>query len=189
MISTAVFDLETSNLGGDTGVILCACVESSMKPGKIITLRSDDMAAEDWNAGRRGNDKPLVKELANILSDHDILVAHNGTRFDVPFIRTRLMRWGLKKFPDQKIIDPLSLALRKLRLERNSLGRLSDLLGIEERKTPLDLSVWTDAVLNGTRRSMNLIVEHCIADVKVLTACLEFVKPYIKVLDDRGSAL
>jgi uncharacterized protein YprB with RNaseH-like and TPR domain len=130
-----------------------------------------------------------VKQIAKILGEHDVLVAHNGSRFDMPFLRTRMARWNMKRLPDMKLVDPCSIAWRKFRLRSNSLGAIADHIGLTEKKTPLDMSVWADAFLNGSRRSMNKIVAHCIADIKVLEGVLELVKPFVKLLDDRGSSL
>jgi uncharacterized protein YprB with RNaseH-like and TPR domain len=187
VISTAVFDLETSDLAGDRGIILCAVVQSSERRKPTI-IRTDD-TNPGWSKGKRGDDSETVRQVAAALRGHDVLAAHNGTRFDVPFLRTRMLRWGMDPLPDMKIVDPLSIAWRKLRLRSNALGAVSDHLRIRDRKTPLDLSVWMDAVLNGTRESMDLIVEHCVADVKVLAAVLRGVKGFVRQLDDRGSAL
>lgn len=154
----------------------------------MVTIRTDK-TNKGWKRGQRGDDMETTRQVTEILGEHDVLVAHNGTRFDLPFLRTRLARWGLPRLPEQKIVDPLSIAWRKLRLGRNSLGSIADHIGLSDKKTPLDMSVWTDAILNGTKESMDLIVEHCVADVKVLAGVLELVKPYVKILDDRGSAL
>jgi len=62
-------------------------------------------------------------------------------------------------------------------------------VGIKDRKTPLDMSLWMEAMLNGDAKAMNKIVAHCEADIRVLRGVLGFVKPYIRVFDDRGSAL
>lgn len=186
MIRTGVFDLETSNLDADYGVLLCAVIKASDSK-KLITLRTDDNLS--WQDGFRGNDKEIVSATADLLSGFDVLVAHNGTRFDIPFLRTRLLRWGLPRLPDIKVVDPCSILWRKFKLHRNSLAALIDHLGLVERKTPLDMSVWSDAVLNGSRGSMDKIVKHCQQDVKVLAEAFNAVKPYLKVIDDRGSSL
>lgn len=189
MISTLILDLETTDLAADRGVILCASYESSEQPGKIHTIRQDDPEINpDWET-KRSNDRELVKQLNQLVRDHDVIVAHNGSRFDIPFLRTRSLRWRLAPVKDVKLVDPLQIAWRKFRLRSNSLGAVADHLGIEDRKTPLDLSVWASAMLDGDKRSMNKIVAHCEADIKVLSAVLPHVKQFVKVLDDRGSAL
>ena len=187
MISTAIFDLETSALEADRGVILCACIKSSKRRG-IITIRTDHTSA-GWPKGKRGDDRETVRQIAEILADHDVLVAHNGSRFDMPFLRSRMLRWNMKRLPNMKMVDPCSIAYRHFKLRSNSLAAVADHIGVKERKTPLDMSIWADAFLNGSRRAMNKIVEHCVADIKVLEGVLEVVKPYVKLLDDRGSAL
>ena len=189
MISSLILDIETTDLEADRGVVLCACYESSEKPGVVQTLRNDDVNWRDWKRGVRGNDRQIVRLINQLIRRHDVIVAHNGAKFDLPFLRTRALRWGLRPLMEPKIVDPLQIAWRKLKLRSNRLGSISDHLGIKDRKTPLDMSVWADATLNGTRRSMNLIVKHCIADIKVLAGVLEHVKPFIKVFDERGSAL
>lgn len=189
MISTLILDIETTDLEADRGVVLCACFESSTNPGKVSTLRNDHVNSKDWKRGVRGNDKELVKQINQLIRTHDVIVAHNGTKFDLPFLRTRALRWGLRPLMEPKIVDPLWIAWRKWKLRSNRLGAISDYLGIPDRKTPLDMSTWADAMLNGTKKSMDLIVTHCVADVKVLSGVLKHVKPFIKVLDDRGSAL
>lgn len=187
MISTGIFDIETSALEADRGIILCAVIQGSNKSAPVI-FRTDELNP-GWKKGKRGDDSAITSELTRALSKFDVLVAHNGTRFDVPFIRTRLARWGLTRFPDVKIIDPLSIAFRKFRLNHNSLGSISDFIGSTDRKHRLDLSVWMDCILNGNTKAMDEIVTHCLADVKELKDVLNLVKPYVKVLDDRGSAL
>jgi uncharacterized protein YprB with RNaseH-like and TPR domain len=188
MISTLVLDLETTDLDADRAVILCASYESSKEPGKIRTIRQDRTNPR-WRRGIRGDDKELVKQVCKLVRDHDIVVAHNGNRFDIPMLRTRALRWGLAPLKEVKLVDPCNIAFRKFKLRSNSLGRIADYVGISDKKTPLDMSVWADAMLNGSRTAMNLIVEHCEADIRVLTGVLEFVKPFVRVFDDRGSAL
>lgn len=188
MISTLILDLETTDLDADRAVILCASYESSHEPGKVRTIRQDKTNPE-WNAGKRGDDKELVKQVCALVRQHDVVVAHNGSRFDIPMLRTRALRWGLAPLKDVKLVDPCSVAWRKFKLRSNSLGRIADFVGIKDKKTPLDMSVWADVMLNGSARGMNLIVEHCEADIRVLRGILDFVKPFVKVIDDRGSAL
>lgn len=187
MISTLILDIETSDLEADRGIILCAVAQSSLQKEPYI-LRTDELNV-NWRKGLRGDDSQITREITDIVREHDVLVAHNGTRFDIPFVRTRCARWNLKRFPDKVIVDPCSIAWRKFRLRSNSLKNISDFIGSKDRKHPLDMSLWMDAILNGSRSSMDKIVEHCIADVKELNDVLALVKPYIKVFDERGSCL
>ncbi len=188
MISTLILDLETTDLDADRAVILCASYESSTAPGKIRTIRQDETNPR-WKKGIRGDDRELVKEVCRLVRGHDVVVAHNGSRFDIPMLRTRALRWGLAPLKEVKLVDPCSIAWRKFKLRSNRLGAIADFVGIKDKKTPLDMSLWADVMLNGNARGMNKIVEHCEADIRVLRGVLDFVKPFIRVFDDRGSAL
>lgn len=187
MITTAVFDLETSDLAGDRGIVLCGVVQSS-KRRRPLVVRSDE-TNPDWKRGRRENDRETVRLIAEELEAHDVLIAHNGTRFDLPFLRTRMLRWGMKPLRDMKVLDPCSVSWRKFRLRNNALQTLRNHLRVGANKTPLDMALWMRAILDGDREAMDAIVEHCVADVKVLSSVADLVKPYVRVLDDRGSAL
>lgn len=188
MISTLVLDIETTDLAADRGVVLCVCYESSKEPGAVRTLRNDKIS-KSWKKGIRGDDKEIVRQTCGLITEHDVIVAHNGMRFDLPFLRTRALHWGLPALIEPKVVDPLKILWNKHRLRHNSLGVIADHLGLKDRKTPLEMSVWADAMLNGSKAAMDVIVEHCEADVRVLTGVLSRMTPFIKVLDQKGSGL
>jgi uncharacterized protein YprB with RNaseH-like and TPR domain len=188
VLSTAIVDLETSDLDADKAVLLVACVKSSFCKN-IIKLRIDEEDKPTWDVGLRGHDYSIVAHTAGILSEHDVVVAHNGTRFDIPFLRTRMLKHKLKRLPDLKIVDPCSILFRKFKMRSNSLAAAIDFLGLREKKTPLNMAVWMNAILNGSKAALDEITKHCVQDVKALEGVFTAVKPYIKLLDDRGSSL
>jgi len=46
---------------------------------------------------------------------------------------------------------------------------------------------WLKAPLDGSRKSMNYIVEHCIEDVNTLDSIVDMVKPYSTAFNAWGS--
>ena len=77
------------------------------------------------------------------------------------------------------------------KLEEDERGQLNGIITAEQDR--LYTYGWVDesagTVHIPIERAMDLIVEHCVADVKVLCGVLKIVKPFIRQLDDRGSAL
>lgn len=185
MISTLLLDIETTALTADLGVILCACGKDDK--GREFTYRIDQMSPRSWKKGLRGNDRAIIVELARELSEYDVIVAHNGVGFDLPFIRSRALYWGLDRVPDVKVVDPLKVLWEKFRLKRNSLGAVSDFIGSLDKKDPLDMSLWVNVVLNGNKNALNQIVHHCQSDVRELEDVLNAVKPYCRVFNEKGS--
>lgn len=184
MIKIATFDIETTHLAADFGIILCAVIKAHEKGAKPIVLRGDQLNPQ-WST-RRSCDKAIAKRLAEELSAFDVLVAHNGTRFDIPFIRTRLARWSLRPLPEIKLIDPCKISRAKLRMSYNSLDKIAGFLGCNS-KTDVTGEMWVRAALDGDRKAMDYIVDHCVEDVETLTGIVDAVKPYTTVFNTWGS--
>lgn len=189
MIDTLILDLETSQLDADEGVIFCMSYESSTDPGEVVTLRNDVIAKDQWKRGIRGDDRELVKQANAVIRDHQLIVAHYGKRFDVPYLRTRALINKLAPLHEMPIIDPWAIARNKFKFKRNRLDSIARAVGATDQKTPLDMDVWRRATLNGDPKAMDLIVEHCEADIRVLSFVLDAVKPFIRQFNERGSDL
>ncbi len=181
-ITCCVFDLETSNLNADFGVILCGVVKGD--GGKPKVFRADQLNNK-WDKCR-SDDTSVLRALVTELDRYDIWIAHNGARFDVPFLRTRLLKWGLPPLPNKKLIDPVQLARNKLKMSYNSLEQVANHLGVNS-KTSVEPNLWLKAALDGCRRSMHYIVEHCVQDVLVLEKVVGALKSYSTTFNSWGS--
>lgn len=183
-LRVAVLDIETTGLDASFGRVLCG-VSMFWSPDETRVRRADEY--DHWNTGRRSSDKALVEAILLDVEEADIVVAHNGTAFDVPFLRTRALIHGLQPVHPKKILDPVMLARRVFRFHRNSLEAISNVLGTPDMKTRLLPRVWTAAMFDGDVAALDDIVEHCIADVRVLAEVARKMAPYIKQLDSIGS--
>lgn len=183
-IRVATFDIETTGLNAAFGRILCCCV-MSYDPQEIKTFRADEYPA--WKAGRRSDDYEITAEIMAYLEQFDVLVAHNGVKFDLPFIRTRALAHGLPPLHPLKIVDPVLTARKALRMQSNSLDAIAKHLGAPDQKTPLLPETWARAMMDEDRSAMDSIVEHCIADVKVLDYVAHSIRGYVKTIDSIGS--
>ena len=180
-ISCACFDLETTNLSADFGVLLCAVIKPAY--GESFVIRADQFPT--WKT-HRSDDRGILKAVTKVLDDFDIWIAHNGARFDVPFLRTRLLTHGLPPLPSKKLIDPLLLARNKLRMSYNSLKQLANHLGCNT-KTELQPKLWLRAALDGDTKAMNAIVDHCERDVETLDKVAGALKVYSSTYNNYGS--
>lgn len=186
MIRIASFDIETTSLNADFGIVLCAVIKpSDVKADAPIIVRGD-VENKQWDS-ERSNDRATVDRIVKELDPFDILIAHNGVRFDLPFLRTRIAKHGLQPLRNFKIIDPVQVARLKLRMSGNSLERIADFLGVNT-KTTVDGSMWLKAALDGDREAMGYIVEHCVEDVLMLEKIVDAVKGYSSAYNSLGSA-
>lgn len=128
-------------------------------------------------------------DLMKALEGFDIYIGHNSQRFDKPWINSLCLKYGLRPaLRFEKMIDPVSLAWRHLRLARNSLSACCDFFDIPEQKTPIRFVHWMRASHNGDRKSMDYIVEHCEMDVLVLEKVYDKVRKLVKGIDEKGSS-
>jgi DNA polymerase elongation subunit (family B) len=76
------------------------------------------------------NDRDLVKDLYDVFDEADILIAHNGDRFDIRKSNARFIQHGLKPPITYKTIDTLKIARRqKFKFDSNRLNDLGHISG------------------------------------------------------------
>ena len=128
----AVFDIETTNLGADFGVVLCAVVKPIGENFAPRIFRLDSTKHEV-----REEDKYLVLQVKEELEKHEIVISYNGIRFDIPFLNTRLMYHNKDIIKELLHIDLIMPARKNFRMYRKSLQNVINLLDIREKKTPI----------------------------------------------------
>lgn len=180
-------DLETTGFEANHNIILCAVLKPFTRnnDGKYVVLRSDKYP--NWNTAR-SCDAPLCRDLYDELGKYDIIVAHNGARFDVPFAMTRFMKWGLI-WPQPKVLDPVRLCRRYLKLGSNSLKSACAHFEIEGKTDVLGKEWMTAKFDRGpeNKKAMDYVVEHCIADVEILERLTLRVKHLAPRISNFGS--
>jgi len=188
MLTQAAFDLETSSLNADYGILMVAVIRYQGQPKPVI-FRGDKMNPR-WKTNR-SDDSAIVKEVADAIRDVDVLFAHNGSTgrfgFDLPFLQARLARHRLPHLERKKIIDPVQIARNQFRLSSNSLESVAAHLKLAP-KMRLPPEVWVKASHDGDRKSMDTVVARCVSDVEILVEIVKSVKGYVKQIDSRGSA-
>jgi uncharacterized protein YprB with RNaseH-like and TPR domain len=182
-VSSSVLDIETTNLSADYGIVMCAAVLPGGNGSAPTIFRGD--AYPGWRR-KRSDDSKLLQELVKHLEEFDIWIAHCGARFDIPFLRTRLIRWNLPPLANRKLIDPVLLARNKLRMSYNSLKQIANHLGCNS-KTELLGELWLQAALDGSTEAMDAIVQHCVEDVKTLDKVAGYLKVYSTTFNTYGS--
>lgn len=154
-----IFDLEFQNFQANYGIILTYSLKEYGK-NKIYANR---ILVRDLRS--KYLDKNLCSEIITNLSKFDVLVTYWGTGCDLPYIRTRSLKWKLN-FPQYgyiKHIDLYGLVKNKLSLNRYSLDSACQLLGIKGKNHVIG-DYWIRA-LTGHVQSLNYILDHNKRDV------------------------
>ena len=175
-------DIETSDLYATSGMIYCYCIKSN--DGKLIkrTVTLKDLHKGDF-------DKNLLKQFIEDAKEFDRFVLHYGEngRFDIPFLRTRAVKWGLDfpKYKTMYVSDTYPICKNQFRFKRNSLKMACAFLGIPAKKHPLTPDTWCFSMITGNPKTMqnalDLILLHNIEDVISTEKLWNKIYPYVSL--------
>jgi len=124
------------------------------------------------------DDKELCKIVYDVLKDADVVITHNGRRFDWRFIQTRLLIHGLPILP--KIIhkDTCQEAKKSLFAFNNRLNTLADCFSIRKKVEHEGWDLWVK-VHGRDPKAMALMTKYCKGDVLVLEDLFKVMRPLI----------
>jgi len=171
----AYFDIESSNLTSDFGIVLCYALKH--KDGII----SNSITPQELKEG--SFDRRLMSDLCEHLRQFDRVITWYGYKFDIPFVRSRAMLHKLD-FPLYKEVwhtdayQKAKVLIRTLHSKR--LGVVSNFLGIEAKEHPLNPDIWLSC-LSGNQKAIDFVQTHCDEDVTSLEAVWKRLAPYQKL--------
>lgn len=185
-LKQAVFDLETfGGLDRGWGVLIAGCILIHGQ-GAPQWLEFDLTQSKCW-PDKRSDDSELAAKIISELSECDVLYAHNGRNFDVPYLNTIALKFNLPRIR-AKLVDPVQIARRNYRIGNNSLAAVTHFLGLPETKMSVAPDVWRYAVLDNDPVAWQTIRERCRSDVSILNAVAGRVTRDAGMIDQDGSA-
>lgn len=167
-------DIETSNLAADFGIVFLYCIKVAGED-KILERVITDKELHG------SLDKGVLEQVIEDMQKFDLLITYYGTKFDIPFLRTRALYHGLH-FPEFGAVqhkDAYYIIKSKFRLSRNRMEQAARILLGKTEKTHINSVYWLKA-LQGDRRSLNYILDHCRKDVLDLERLYDAVRVYVK---------
>ena len=184
-IKRLFFDIETSfNIIGDFACgynkhigynqileerkIICICYKWEGQ-SKVYSL----------NWGKNKCDKQMIKSFLRVLKQADEIVAHNGDKFDIKWIRGRCFIHGIDMMPSYNTVDTLKESRKQFNLNSNRLDYLSKITG-STGKISTDWTMWVKITMHNHKPSLNKMIAYCKKDVVELERVWFRMKNYIK---------
>ena len=155
--------------------------------GEPRSFTFDLRETESWKKGVRSNDSELCAKILRVLSDCHILIAHNGKWFDIPYLNSVALKYGMPRI-NAKLVDPVQVARQKYRIGSNSLASLAAFLELPEEKMPVGPDIWRTALFDGNEASWQTLRERCESDVRLLSMVAGKVMGDVGMIDNKGSA-
>ena len=178
-LKVLVYDIETSyNIvkAFRTGF------NKTISPSDIIKERAIICVSYKWigedevyniNWDKNQDDKKLLEEFIPIMNEADLLVAHNGDKFDMKFIKGRAFKHNLPMLVNYAQFDTCKVARKKFDINSKSLDYIARYKGITERKMKVDMSLWDRVILERDPVALDEMIHYCNKDVTVLEKVYE----------------
>lgn len=128
----------------------------------------------DW----RNGEKQMLKQFVKILGDADEIVAHNGDKFDIRFLRTRCLANGVLMFPIYRSLDTLKKSRSFFLFASNKLDYLGKFTGIGGKMEHEGQELW-DKVIEGDTDCLERMIKYCERDVALLEDYYFVISPFI----------
>ena len=123
------------------------------------------------------NDKRVLESAWKLLDEADIIIAHNGDKFDLRKIKARFLSNGIMPPMPYKTIDTLKVARKEFALTSNKQDYITRLLGVQ-KKLDTDFQLWVDC-MNGDTEALKKMEEYNKHDVLGLEQMYLKLRPYI----------
>lgn len=125
----------------------------------------------------------MMRSLFLLLDEADLVVAHNGDKFDLPHVQGRGLVLGLNPPSPYKTIDTVRVARYEFNFPSNSLEYLAKVLKLKNQKDGHKkfpgFELWL-GVLAGNKEAWKEMKEYNIIDIMVLEELYLRMRPYMK---------
>lgn len=184
---TLLLDIETApSVGYTWGPKFEANIIEFIEPWYILSVaykwlgeKTKVMALPDYPGYAPGaTDRPLVADTVKILSEADVVIAHNGDKFDIRKINTRALIHRIDPPAPYKTIDTRKVAKAKYGFDSNSLNDLARQLGLGEKVHTGGFQLWKDCMA-GDREAWGHMKEYNKHDVDLLEEVYLIMRPWI----------
>tara|TARA_R100000656_G_scaffold5244_1_gene6890 strand:+ start:49 stop:939 length:891 start_codon:yes stop_codon:yes gene_type:complete len=138
-------------------------------------VQSDVVTPEE---SKNRDDKRILKSIHKLLDEADIVVGHNGDRFDLRKLRWRFISQGMAPPSPFKIIDTLKVARREFFAPSYKQDFLTKYFKLEN-KIQTDFQLWVDCEA-GIPEKLEEMVEYNRHDVMGLEDLYLKIRPYIR---------
>jgi uncharacterized protein YprB with RNaseH-like and TPR domain len=168
-------DIEASDLKANYGMMFSYCIKVAGEK----KIYEDHMRPKDFRS--KTLDKRLVKHCIEDMKRFDRIVGYYSGGFDIPFIRTRALRWRID-FPEYYQLlhtDVYNMAKHRLCLHSYRQNIVCEAILGHTEKSRLKPDVWLRAAIGDTK-AMEYIVDHNRRDVRDLERVYLILKKYAK---------
>lgn len=173
--------LSVNNILEERQIILASYAWNDEKP-KTVTWKK---CLKTANKYLQYSDKDVVVKLVKLCNEADVIVAHNGQRFDLPWLRARAMFYGIALDHNLQVFDTLKKTRGLLGLNSYKLDYLGKFFVADKKVETGGYGLWLSCMA-GDRKAMKLMAQYCEQDVVLLRKYYQELIHYVPALNHAG---
>ena len=138
-------------------------------------IQSDVLTSKE---ARNRNDSRVLESMWKLLNEADIVIAHNGDRFDLRKLNWRFINNEMDPPTPYRSIDTLKIARKEFAAPSYKLDFLTKNFGLHTKLTT-DFQLWVDC-MEGDKDRLSVMKTYNEQDVIALEDVYLKIRPYIK---------
>lgn len=125
------------------------------------------------------DDRRMLKGIWALLNEAEIVIAHNGQKFDISKLNTRFLVNEMQPPLPYQAIDTLIHIRRQFGFTSNKLDYVNKLLNLERKQETGGFELW-DKCYKGDKEALVKMLDYNIQDVRILEDTYLRIRPWIK---------
>jgi DNA polymerase elongation subunit (family B) len=125
-----------------------------------------------------GDDKRVLKGIWKLFEEADVVIAHNGDRFDIRKLNSRFFINKMKPTSPYRSIDTLTQSRKIFAHSSHRLDHISYLVS-KKNKLDTDFQLWVDCV-NGKQESLDYMLKYNREDTLILEEVFVEMAPWMR---------
>lgn len=140
----------------------------------------------DWGL-REQNSEKMVEAFSRVVASADVVIGHNGDRFDIKQVNTQRLLHGRPPIAWPTSEDTLKQFRKHFYFASNKLDYLAKTL-VGAGKDPMSLQDWVDVVENKSAKALKKMIKYCKKDVVRLEQIYQKAAPFMTPRANRAVA-
>jgi len=143
------------------------------KTTKVVALPDFELYATEPE-----NDREVAKALWELFDEADIVIAHNGDKFDMRKANARFIAHHMTPPTPVHQVDTLKVARKYFMFNSNKLGDLGEHLGLGNKEATGGFGLWKGCML-GDEKSWRTMKKYARQDVDLLSMVYHRLRPWM----------
>lgn len=150
------------------------------KPGYTLCWAAKWLGEKEmmFSSVYKDGGKKMLKKVHELITEADVVIHYNGTRFDIPTLNAEFVKQNLKPPAPYKQVDLYRTAKRQFKLPSNKMDYVARHLGVKGKFAHKGIELWRGC-MEGDEECWEEMEVYNKQDIDVLEAVYEKLQPWV----------